>query len=159
MTAGDDDDVNTRPGTASHAAITISSSTARALIVLRLNGPSPRTVLVHLPRADRLLFVLLGDLRRVLLGPEHDLAVPRVHHHGVALVELTGQHLLRERIEDALLDRALERSRAVRGVEAFLRDERLGVRGELEGDLPLGEALRKDGGLLVDDLHQLLRHE
>jgi len=33
-TAGDDDDVNTRPGTASHAAITISSSTARALIVL-----------------------------------------------------------------------------------------------------------------------------
>ena len=34
MTAGDDDDVNTRPGTASHAAITTNSSAARALIVL-----------------------------------------------------------------------------------------------------------------------------
>src|SRR5712692_6246697 len=31
---GDDEDANTRPGTASHATITISSSAARALIVL-----------------------------------------------------------------------------------------------------------------------------
>src|SRR6266704_3225188 len=56
-------------------------------------------------RADRLL-ALLGLLRRELLGPELDRSVLGVDEYGVALLVFAGEHLLGERIEDQLLDRA-----------------------------------------------------
>src|SRR4051812_25059325 len=110
-------------------------------------------------RADRPLSVFRRLFGRVLLGPEHDLPVLRVHEDRVALIELAHQHFLRERIDDELLDRALDRARAVRRVEALLRDERLGILGELKRELPLGETRREDGRFLIDDLRQLRRDE
>ena len=59
----------------------------------------------------------------------------RIDEDGVAFLELAGEDLLRERIEDELLDRSLDRTRAVGGVEALCRDERLRVLRELERDL------------------------
>src|SRR5581483_1967333 len=115
--------------------------------------------LVQLPGADRLPLSLLGLLRRVLLGPEHDLPFMRVHEDGVALLALAGENILRARVEDETLDRALERPRSIGGVEALLRDERLRVGRELERDLPLGQAPREDLRLLLDDLHELLGRE
>src|SRR5207247_4710270 len=111
------------------------------------------------PTVRRLRRVLLGLLLRVLLAPEDDLAVLCVHEDRVAFLELSGEHLLRERIDDEPLDRALDRSRAIDGVEALLRDERLPVVGKVERDLPLEEPLRKDLRLLLNDLHEMLRHE
>src|SRR5262245_60827478 len=85
---------------------------------LQANERSRALVLV-LPRsrAHRLLAVgrsVLRTLGGVLLRPEDDLAVLRVHEDGVALHELAHEDLLRERVEDLLLDRALDRARAVR---------------------------------------------
>src|SRR6266508_4155849 len=61
-----------RSGTYLHGTLTRwPDGTSRTHHRPRLNGPSPRTLLVHLPRTDRLLLVLLGDLSRVLLRPEH----------------------------------------------------------------------------------------
>src|SRR5258705_10913860 len=103
----------------------------------RLNGPSPRTVLVHLPRADGVLLVIFRLFRRILLRPEDHLAVLDIDDDRVALLELAGQHLLREWVEDETLERALERTGTVDGVPSLLRHE--GLRGfrELEVDLPL----------------------
>src|SRR5207247_883205 len=50
---------------------------------------------------------LLGFLLRVLLAPEDGLAVLRIDEDGVALLEFSGAHLLRERVDDEPLDRAL----------------------------------------------------
>src|SRR6266516_2912591 len=69
------------------------------------------------PAVRRALF---GFLLRVLLAPEDDLAVLGIDEDGVALLEFSGQHLLRERVDDEPLDRALDRARAVDRVEALL---------------------------------------
>jgi hypothetical protein len=49
---------------------------------------------------------------------EHQLAASGVDLHGVAAGELAGEDALRQRVLQLLLDRALERPRAVHGVEA-----------------------------------------
>src|SRR5438874_283950 len=88
--------------------------------------------LVHLAAASgagRLTLGLLGLLLRVLLAPEHDLAVLRVHEDGVPLLELTREDLLRERVDHQALDRPFDRTCAVDGIEPLLRDERLRVLG------------------------------
>src|SRR5207245_10831138 len=72
---------------------------------------------------------LLGLLLRVLLAPEDGLAVLGIDEDCVVLFEFSGEHLLRERVDDEPLDRALDRARAVDRVEAFLGDERLRVVG------------------------------
>src|SRR5207302_11373052 len=90
--------------------------------------PRPRSAASALvQRADRLLALPadLGLLVGVLLGPELDRPVLRIHEHRVALLVLAGEDLLRERIEDQLLDRAADRPRPVDRVVALLRDERL----------------------------------
>src|SRR5947199_3590658 len=102
---------------------------------------------------------LLGFLLRVLLAPEDGLAVLRIDEDRVALLELSGEHLLGERVDDEPLDRALDRARAIYGVEALLRNKRLRVVRKLERDLSLEQPLREDPRLFFDDFHELLRHE
>src|SRR2546428_142259 len=118
--------------------------------------------LVHRAAASRaggLALALFGLLLRVLLAPEDDLAVLRVHEDRVALLELASQHLLRERVDHQALDGPFDRTRPVDRVESLLRDERLRVVGEVERDLSLREPLGEDLRLLLDDLHELRRHE
>ena len=55
---------------------------------------------------------------------ERDLAAVRVDLDRVARREAAGEDLLRQRVLDLLLDRALQRPRAVDRVEAGLRDLR-----------------------------------
>src|SRR5438445_10980099 len=68
-----------------------------------------------------------GLLLRVLLAPEDDLAVLRVNQDRVALFELSREDLLRERIDDEALDRALDRARAIDRIESLFGDERFRV--------------------------------
>src|SRR5438445_8887640 len=133
-----------------------------ARAALSVQGSGSDRSLVHLAAASGaggLALALFGLLLRVLLAPEDDLAVLRVHEDRVALLELAGEHLMRQRIDDEALDSPFDRTRPVDRVESFLRDERLRVVGEIERDLPLGEPLGEDLRLLLDDLHELLRHE
>src|SRR5258708_8434275 len=87
---------------ASAARIAPFNATARPPV-----RPSQLVQLVRLvQRTDRLLAgpALLGLLIGELLGPELDLAALGVDVDGVALLVFAGQHLLRERVEDELLD-------------------------------------------------------
>src|SRR5438093_229698 len=98
----------------------------------RTAGPAGRSLVRPLAAAARArghapAVLFSGLLLRVLLTPEDDLAILRVDEDRVALLELAGQDLLRERIDDEPLDRALDRARAVDRVEALLRDQRLRV--------------------------------
>src|SRR5206468_6010057 len=102
---------------------------------------------------------ILGLLVGVLLGPELDRPVLGVHEDRVALLVLAREDLLRERVEDQLLDRAADRPRPVDRVVALLRDERLRVRRELEVDLALLEPLREGLRLELDDRLELLLDE
>src|SRR6267142_25545 len=128
-------------------------TTDRALWCSQAVGRGTVLVLAA-PGADGPLPVrgaLGGLLGRVLLGPEDDLPVLCIHEDGIALLELAGEQLLRERIQDLFLDRPLDRARSVDRVEALRGDERLGVLGELERELALLETLREDLRLLLDD--------
>src|SRR5258708_9514368 len=125
---------------ASAARIAPFNATARPPV-----RPSQLVQLVRLvQRTDRLLAgpALLGLLIGELLGPELDLAALGVDVDGVALLVFAGEHLVRERVEDELLDRPLDRPRPVDRVVALLRDDRLRGGGELDVDLPLLETPR-----------------
>src|SRR5690348_2088272 len=74
-----------------------------------------------------------GDLRLL----EHDLAVPGLGPHGVALTERTVEDRDRQRVDQALLDDALERARAVGRVVAEVAQQRAGVVGQLDLDAAL----------------------
>src|SRR5258708_26045289 len=142
---------------ASAARIAPFNATARPPV-----RPSQLVQLVRLvQRTDRLLAgpALLGLLVRELLGPELDLAALGVNVDGVALLVLAGEHLVRERVEDELLDRPLDRPRPIDRVVALVRDGRLGGRGELDVDLPLLEPLRERLELELDDRFELLLGE
>src|SRR5207249_6229606 len=62
-----------------------------------------------------------GDRR--LAPPEGELAVLVVQEHRVAVVELALQQAHRQRLDDLLLDRALQRPRAVDRVEPLAGQE------------------------------------
>src|SRR5207247_7332599 len=118
--------------------------------------------LVHLAAASRaggLALALFGLLLRVLLAPEDDLAVLRVHEDRVALLELAREDLLRERVDHQALDRPFDRTRSVDRIESFFCDQRLRVVGEVARDLSLRKPLGEDLRLLLDDLHELRSHE
>src|SRR3954471_9390098 len=78
-----------------------------------------------------------GDRR--LAPPEGELAVLVVQDHRVAVVELAPQQAHRQRLDDLLLDRALQRSRAVDRVEPLAGQELARRRGQLEVHLTLGQ--------------------
>jgi hypothetical protein len=61
--------------------------------------------------------------------------------HRVARTELAGQDLLRQRILQLLLDRALERTRAVDRIEADVAEQQQRGFGDLQPDLAFGQAL------------------
>src|SRR5437773_2266446 len=80
--------------------------------------------LVHLAAASRTGgLALFGLLLRVLLAPEDDLAVLRVHEDRVALLELAREDLLRERVDHQALDRPFDRTRSVDRIESFFCDQ------------------------------------
>src|SRR5213078_1839760 len=83
----------------------------------------------------------------------------RRHANRVAGPEVPAQDPLRERILELLLDRALERPRAVHGVEAGLREPIARFRREHELDVALREPLVQILELDVDDLADVLRLE
>ena len=55
-----------------------------------------------------------------------------------------------------MLDGAAQRTGAVLLVVALLDEQRLGVGGERERDLALGDPLGEAGGLELDDLHEIV---
>src|SRR5688572_8956348 len=76
------------------------------------SGPRDRAADVRLPRAAVMDF-----------PPEAELALRDVHHDRIACLVPTREDLLRERVLEVALDGALERARAVRGVEADVAEE------------------------------------
>src|SRR2546430_6071814 len=97
-----------------------------------LRAPRPYAHLVHLAAASSaggLALPLYGLLLRVLLAPEDDLAVLCIHEDRVALLELAGEHLLRERVDNEPLDGPFDRTRPINRVGSFLGDERLRLVG------------------------------
>src|SRR5439155_8906629 len=90
---------------------------------------------------------------------EDQLAVPRVHVHGVAFHELALEQSQREWVLDQALDRALERAGAVGGVPAGLGEDLLRRIRQLEPEASLGEALADTPQLQLDDLGDLLLRE
>src|SRR4029079_1362871 len=93
---------------------------------------------------------ILVDNRRLRLG-KRELAGPPVDLHGVAFAELALEHLDRERIEDAPLYRALQRTRAVRRIVALLDEQILGTIGQLDVDLAVLVPFDQPPQLDVDD--------
>src|SRR5258708_4052115 len=86
---------------------------------------------------------------------ENELPGLHVDEHGVSLAEVPLQHADRERIQDAPLDRPLERPRAIRRVVSLLEQEILRLRAQLDADLPVFQPLHQALDLNVDDLPQL----
>ena len=70
---------------------------------------------------------------------EREFAVGHVHQYHVALFENALQQLQSQRILNAPLDGAFERTRAEVGVVADLRQEVAGGVGDLQPQVPLGE--------------------
>src|SRR5215216_627984 len=97
--------------------------------------------------------------RLALPGVEGELVHVRIDDDGVALLKLALEHLERQRVQHAALDRALERAGAVDRVVALLDEQVLGGVGELERDLALAQAAHEAGELDLDDLAQLLLRE
>src|SRR3546814_1139022 len=75
------------------------------------------------------------------LGPvEYQAPTLGIHAHGVAAAELATEDLLCQRILQLLLDRALERTRAVDRVEADVAEQVERLVRHLDADAALGQA-------------------
>src|SRR5256712_13374488 len=97
-----------------------------ARAALSVQGSGSDRSLVHLAAASGaggLALALFGLLLRILLAPEDDLAVLRVHEDRVALLELAREDLLRERVDHQALDRPFDRTRSVDRIESFFCDQ------------------------------------
>ncbi len=89
---------------------------------------------------------------RTLILAERELAFLIHADHGrVPFPELPGQDLHGQGVLDVPLDRPLEGAGAVDGIVAPLGQELLGLAGDLEPDLPLGQPLPQKLDLQVDD--------
>src|SRR5512132_1899090 len=86
-------------------------------------------------------------------------AVRDVDPHGVALVELAGEELDRERVLELPLEQPPKRPRAERGIVALAGEQVVRPVGELEGEFALGEPCRESAHLDVDDLPKVLARE
>ena len=64
-----------------------------------------------------------------------------VHHNRVAIVEVAGEQPYRQRMDDALLNRAAERTRAIDRVEADIGEAFSGGGCKLHGHVALGQSL------------------
>src|SRR5207302_6503390 len=82
---------------------------------------------------------------------EHESAVAAVHADRVAFAEIAFEHPQRERIEDAALNRPLERTRAVDRIIALMYEELPGGIGQSDANLALLEAARQAADLNIDD--------
>ena len=76
-------------------------------------------------------------------------------HDRLALLHVAAKDGLGERVLEVVLDRAAQRTRAVLLVIALLDEQLLGLNRELEGDLPLDQALGELRDLEVHDLHEV----
>src|SRR3546814_10229135 len=90
---------------------------------------------------------------------EHQVPTFGIHAHRVAIAELPGQDLRRQRILQLLLDRALERTRAVDRVEADVAEQVERLVRHLDADAALGQALLKPAHLDPGDLLDLRSEE
>src|SRR5690349_17396228 len=90
--------------------------------------------------------------------PAREVETGRAHAHPdrVAGGEVAAQDPLRERVLELLLDRALERPRAVDRVESRLREPVARFRREYERDVAILEPLVQVLELDVDDLADVL---
>src|SRR4051794_37280274 len=143
---------------------------AARLVDRRLVQRAARLVRVRLalgPDADRRLDLLGLDDRELhepLLDAVLDRLVPLVDQDGRAGRELRPQDEVRERVLDVALDRAAQRPGAHGRVPALVRQQILGLLGELELQLPLGHRLPHAADEQVDDdldlvLRELVEHQ
>src|SRR5690606_21077492 len=72
---------------------------------------------------------------------EHQLALGRIDPDHIAVEELAGQDLLRQRILQLRLDRTLERAGAVHRIEADVAQQLEGGVADLDAQATLGQAL------------------
>src|SRR5207253_1917250 len=77
----------------------------------------------------------------------------------VAAAHLAVEELERQRVQEPLLERALQRARPVDRVVALRRQELLGPRGQLQRDLALRQPPAQPAQLDLHDLGQLLAAE
>ena len=96
-----------------------------------------------------------GSGSRCLDLLEHELLAVSVHANRVAVAEVACKQAQRERVLDEPLDRALQRTGAVRRIPAGLGELLLRGIGQLEGDVPLGKPLTQAFELQLDDLGNL----
>ena len=82
-----------------------------------------------------------------------------VDAHAVAVADLAGEDLSREAVLDALLDDALQRSRAELRVVAFARERDGCRRRDTERDAARREALAQVAELDLDDAAELLARQ
>ena len=87
---------------------------------------------------------------------EHELVVPGVDPHRVALPEVALEQAHRQRVFDQPLQGALERAGAVGRVPARLGDDLLRLVGQLERQPAFGEPVTQAPELELDDLTDLL---
>ena len=90
---------------------------------------------------------------------QHELAFVRIDGHRVTGHEPALEDRQRERIDQPLLDHALERPRAVGRVVAEIPEQRPGGVGQADLDLPLTHPRDQPRDLEVDDLAELLAGE
>src|ERR1044071_8949984 len=97
---------------------------------------------------------------RLGLQRQFDLAAGRaVHEHGVARLELSFEQFDRERVDDLALQRALQRTRAERGIESFVREHFFRVIADVDDQSTLLDPLRQPLELDADDLLDLIQIE
>ena len=95
-------------------------------------------------------------VRRASALGEHQLPAGGVDLHRVAVAELAGEDLLRQRVLDLRQDRALERARAIDRVEAHVPQQFKGLFGQLQLQPALGQALLQPAQLDPRDLLDLV---
>src|SRR6202022_2752544 len=90
---------------------------------------------------------------------EGDLTIHDFGNDAIAVRKLTVEEAQRQRIDDLLLQGALERPGAVHGIVAEMRQQRLRAIGELEGDPALGKAARQPAQLNLNDSLDVLERK
>src|SRR5215204_3462174 len=86
---------------------------------------------------------------------ERELPIGGVHAYDVAFAELPLQELQGQLVDQLLLDHALQRAGAIRGVVAEVADQGASVVGQLDLDPLLADATRELRDLEVDDPRQV----
>src|SRR5437660_1029790 len=99
-------------------------------------------------RASRLGCLPIGSGSRFA---KSDFAPLYVSDDAIAVGEFAVEDLQRERIDDLLLQRALEWPCSVDGIVTFVREERFGLVGQFECNAALGHAPRQAAELDADD--------